>query len=105
MIFDLRIYTIRPGKQNAWLAMYEKHAYPVQVRSLGKPVMFSTTEIGPLNQAIHLWAYTDVAERENKRGAMQQDAQWQAYLKMSAEAGYLQHQENRILRSSPFSPL
>jgi hypothetical protein len=105
MIFDLRIYTLNPGKLNAWLAMYEKHAYPIQVRHLGKPIAFTTTEVGPLNQAVHLWAYADQAERESKRNAMQKDPEWQVYLKMSAETGYMQHQENRILRSAPFSPL
>ena len=105
MIFDLRIYTFKPGMQNAWLALYEKHAYPVQLRHIGKPVVFTTTEVGPLNQVVHLWAYADQAERENKRNAMQQDPQWGVYLKMNAEAGYMQHMENRILRSTSFSPL
>jgi len=105
MIFDLRIYTFKPGMQNAWLAMYEKNAYPIQVRYLGKPVVFTTTEVGPLNQVVHLWAYADQAERESKRNALQQDPGWQAYLKMNTEAGYMDHMENRILRSTPFSPM
>jgi len=105
MIFDLRIYTFKPGMHAAWLQMYEKHAYPIQLRYLGKPVAFTTTEIGPLNQVVHLWAYTDLAERERKRGAMQQDPEWQVYLKMNAEAGYMASMENRILRSTSFSPL
>ena len=105
MIFDLRIYTFKPGAQTAWLALYEKHAYPIQLRYLGKPVVFTTTEVGPLNQVIHLWAYADQAERERKRNAMQQDPEWQTYIKMNTEAGYMEHMENRILRSTPFSPL
>jgi hypothetical protein len=105
MIFDLRIYTIKNGKLNDWLALYEKHAYPVQQRYLGKPVVFTTSEIGPLNQVVHLWAYADLAEREAKRNAMQADPLWNAYLKLNAEAAYVQEQENRILRSTAFSPL
>jgi NIPSNAP len=105
MIFDLRIYTFKPGMQTAWLAMYEKHAYPIQLRYLGKPVVFTTTEVGPLNQVVHLWAYADQAERERKRNAMQQDPEWQTYIKMNTEAGYMEHMENRILRSTSFSPL
>jgi hypothetical protein len=105
MIFDLRIYTFKPGMQTAWLALYEEHAYPIQLEYLGKPVAFTTTEIGPLNQAIHLWAYADLAERDTKRNAMQKDPRWHAYLKLNVETSYLQHQENRILRSTSFSPL
>ena len=104
MIYDLRIYTFNPGKQSAWLAMYEQHAHPIQVKHLGKPVVFTTTEVGPLNQAVHLWAYADMADYEKKRAAMQQDPAWHAYLKLSAEAGHTQAQENRLLRASPFSP-
>jgi hypothetical protein len=105
MIFDMRIYTFLPGQQSAWLAMYEQHAHPIQVRHLGKAVIFAVTEVGPLNQAIHVWAYANMAEYESKRHAMQQDPEWQAYVKMSGEAGHTQHQESRILRSAPFSPL
>lgn len=105
MIFDLRIYTFKPGMQVPWLAMYEQHAYPVQLEYLGKPVVFTTTEIGPLNQVIHLWSYQDQAERERKRDAMQKDPRWHAYLKMNAEAGYMQSMENRVLKSTSFSPL
>src|ERR1035437_6827710 len=105
MIFDLRIYTFKPGKQSAWLSKYETHSYPIHLRYLGKPVVFTTTEVGPLNQVVHLWAYADQAERERKRNAMQQDPEWQAYLKMNTEAGYMDHMENRILRSTSFSPL
>jgi hypothetical protein len=54
---------------------------------------------------VHLWAYADQAEREQKRNAMQQDPAWRAYLKMNTEAGYMEHMENRILRSTSFSPL
>jgi hypothetical protein len=105
MIFDLRIYTLKAGKLNAWLAMYEKHAFPIQVKYLGKPIAFTTTEVGPLNQVIHLWGYARQAEREEKRGAMEKDPAWTAFRQMSAEASFMDHQENRILKSVPFSPL
>jgi hypothetical protein len=46
-----------------------------------------------------------MAEREKKRAGMQADPAWQAYLKKSAEAGYMQLQENKIMKSTSFSPL
>ena len=46
-----------------------------------------------------------VRPRERKRNEMQQDPGWQVYLKMNTDAGYMEHMENRILRSAPFSPL
>jgi hypothetical protein len=42
------------------------------------------------------------ADRANKRAAMQADPEWQAFLKVSAEAGYLTQQENKLLTAAPF---
>jgi hypothetical protein len=49
-----------------------------------------------------MWAYDDVADRQEKRAAMQADPEWQAYLKESAELGYLIRQENSLLIPAPF---
>src|SRR3954451_14082176 len=105
MIFDLRIYTLHPHKAAEWLKVYEQHAYALQVKYLGKPLLFSTTDVGPLTQAIHIWKYESQSEREAKRGAMAKDPEWQAYLKKSAEVAAIISQENRILKSTSFSPL
>ena len=105
MIVELRTYTVRPLRAGDFLALYERLALPMQKEHLGHLIGFFVTEVGPLNQVVHLWAYADQAEREQKRDAMQRDPQWQAYLKMNTEAGYMQSMENHILRSTSFSPL
>jgi hypothetical protein len=104
MIFDLRIYTMHAGKVAAWLNMYERHGLPLQRKYLGEPVMFSTTEIGPLNQVVHLWKYESQADREQRREAMAADPAWGEYLQRNAEVGAILSQENRILKATPFSP-
>jgi hypothetical protein len=105
MIFDLRIYTLRPGMLGTWLAMYEKYGHPTQVRHCGEPVFYTTTEIGTINQVVHVWKYKSQADREKKREALMQDPKFKDYLKRSAAMGAHQHQESRILKSVPFSPL
>jgi hypothetical protein len=105
MIFDLRIYTLHPGKTAAWLKLYEEFAFPTQQKYLGKPVLFTTTEVGPLNQVIHIWRFDSQGDREQKRNAMMADPAFATYLKKSAELGALASQENRILKSTSFSPL
>jgi hypothetical protein len=105
VIFDVRIYTTVPGKLNAWLKLYEEHAYPTQQKYLGKPVLFATTEVGPLNQVIHIWGFASQADREERRTKMDADPAWAKYRQMSAEAGYLLAQEDRICKSASFSPL
>ena len=40
MIFDLRIYTLHPGRLPAWLKMYEQYGHPQESRIL-KSTAFS----------------------------------------------------------------
>ena len=105
MIVDLRTYTMVPGRLGAWLKLYEAEALPIQTRHLGRPIGVFTTEIGTLNQVVLLWGYQDQADRERRRGALEADPDWIAYRKKSAEAGNVQHQENKLIRSTAFSPL
>jgi len=105
MIIDLRTYTMAPGRLKAYLEMYEKEGFPVQIRHLGKPIGYFTTEIGTLNQVVHLWGYESLADRERRRATMEVDPEWVAYRSKSAASGNIQHQENRILKSTSFSPL
>lgn len=103
MIVEMRTYTVQAGKMGVWLDYYEKHGLPIQERMLGKLIGFFTSEIGTLNQVTHLWAYQSLAEREQKRGAMNQSPEWLAYLKDSP--GVIVTMENRILTPTKFSPL
>lgn len=105
MIFDLRIYTLHPGRLPAWLKMYEQYGHATQVKHCGEPVFYSTSEVGMLNQVVHVWKYKSQADREKRRNALMKDPQFQEYLKRSAEMGAHLTQESRILKSTSFSPL
>jgi hypothetical protein len=102
MIFDHRTYTVRPGTLPKQLELYDKHGRAAQEHHLGKPVLYGVTETGELNTCVHVWAYQDAGDREKKRAAMQADPEWQAIVALSAEAGYLVRQENRILAPARF---
>jgi NIPSNAP len=102
MLFDMRIYTCRPGTLKAHLALYEKEGMQAQRRHLGDPYLYCITETGPQNSFIHVWAYASAADRAERRAAMQADPEWIAYLQRSAEAGYLVTQENRLLTPASF---
>ena len=104
MNLDLRMYTLRPGMLPAWLKMYEQYGHALQVKHCGEPVFYTTTEVGTLNQVVHVWQYKNQAEREKKRAALMKDPKFIEYLKRSAEMGAHQHQESRILKSVSFSP-
>ena len=102
MLFDMRIYTCRPGTLKQHLALYEKHGFAVQKRHLGAPLLYALTETGPQNSYVHIWMYRDAADRARRRAGMEADTEWADYRKISAEAGYLVAQENRLLASASF---
>ena len=102
MLFDMRIYTCKPGTVPAQMALYKEYGYAPQTRHLGQPVLYGVTETGPINTYVHVWAYESAADREKKRAAMQADPEWQTFLQKSKEAGHLLTQENRLLTSVAF---
>jgi len=99
-IHELRVYRLHPGKAAAYsetmrevLPIREKHSAPVG---------YWLVEIGALNTIVHLWGYRDLAHRAEVRGALRDDAAWQA------AAGrlmpFLQGQEATILVATEYSP-
>ena len=71
MIYEIRTYNLRPGKA----AEYEAHfaeSYPT--REKYSPLYgFWHTEIGPLNQLVHIWAYESLQQRADIRAAAAKD--------------------------------
>jgi len=61
MIVDVRIYTTKPGRTAAFVALYKEHAWPLQQKYLGRCLGWYVTVEGELNTVVHLWAYDDVA--------------------------------------------
>lgn len=104
MILEVRTYTAAVGKARAWLDFYEANGLPVQRRVLGRLVGFFTTELGTLNQIVHMWAYESLADREQRRATLMKEPEWQAYLR-DQPAGVLLAQESKILVPTAFSPL
>jgi hypothetical protein len=102
MIVDHRTYTVAHGRMKEYLEQYERLGLPVQLRHLGRLIGFFVSDIGPLNQVVHLWAYDSIADREARRARMAEDPEWQAYLKVNA--GMFVQQEIKILKPTRFSP-
>ena len=105
MIVDLRIYTCKPARMAEFVAIYEKHALPLQNKYLGRCLGWYTTVEGSQNRVVHLWAYDSQADREARRNAMAADPAFAHYLKLVADADVLVSQENSIVTPTAFSPV
>lgn len=102
MLVELRTYTFHPGKLPEFLHVYEQEGLEVQKRVLGHMVGYFTTEIGPLNQVVHLWAYESLDDRAARRAELAADAQWAGYL--AKILPMIQTMESKILVPTSFSP-
>src|SRR2546427_5823230 len=74
MIYEISTYQIAPRS----LAEVEKRfgeAYEYR-KKYSELFAFWHTEIGPLNEIIHVWPYKDLAERERIRGEAAKDPKW-----------------------------
>ena len=101
MIVDYRAYTFKPGTVPVFLEMFEKEGLEVQKRILGNFLGIYRTEVGNVNEVIHMWGYENMAERERRRALLFQDAGFLDYVKRVREL--ITAQEVRILIPSPIS--
>lgn len=100
MIVEQRIYTTHPGQVHEYLALYEAEGLAIQKRILGRMVGYYRSEIGGLNQVIHLWAYAELAERDQRRAVLLADEGFRRYVRKITPL--LASQESRILVPAPF---
>jgi len=101
MIVDVRTYTLVPRKTPQFLKAFETHALPIMARHGFELMGFYTSQIGALNQVLHLWRYESLAELEKKRAARDADPAWGEYLALTE--GLVMLQENKIMRPMPYA--
>jgi hypothetical protein len=102
MIVEERIYTLHVGKVPEYLSLYEMEGLEVQKSILGRMVGYFQVECGPQNQIVHLWAYRDFQERQERRKELAASPAWKDYVKKIRPLILLQ--ENKILTPAAFSP-
>ena len=76
MIYELRTYTLMPGKQAEYLRLNSEIGRKVRGDNYGKLEGSWTTEFGTLNQYVHLWSYPDLNERERLRSELAKNETW-----------------------------
>ena len=97
MIIEMRTYTLQPGT----LAEVEKRfgeALPLREKH-SKLAAFWHTEVGPLNQIIHVWAYDSFEQRTAVRAAASKEAGRPPPIRE-----FVTHQESEVFIPAPFSP-
>ena len=97
MIYEIRTYRIVPGT----LAQVEQRfgeAYEYR-KKYSQLTAFLHTEVGPLNEIVHIWGYEDLAERARIRAEAAKDSNWPPKI-----AEFVTAQRAEIVNALPFVP-
>lgn len=101
MIYELRTYTLHPGKAPEFIQHAGGIAMPIRGDRYGKLAGYWSTDVGTLNQVVHLWAYDDMAHRTRARAELGKNERWNAEY-VPKILPLLRKQENTILIPADF---
>ncbi len=102
-LVDHRVYTIRLRKMGEFLDVFDRLAMPVLLQTLGRPLGFHVSLVGPLNQFVHFWGYDSLCEYERRSAERDAHPDFPAYLLASEHL--IVAQETRLLRSTAMKSL
>jgi hypothetical protein len=103
MIYELRTYQLAVGGLPEYLEVARTLILPGVAEHGLKPAGFWYSEIGQLNEVVHLWAYNDLNERQEKWGKWARDPRRGEVMKRLR--GVVLSQSNKILSPTDFSPM
>ena len=76
MLYELRTYTVKPGTLGDIVKAASTVSRDVRGNNYGKLEGYWFTEIGPLNQVMHMWSYASYDERARLRGELAKNPRW-----------------------------
>ena len=103
MYIERRIYLLEPGTVSEYLRLYEEIGYAIQQPILGNLVGYFYSEIGRLNEVMHMWSYEDLIERQRRRDELARNTEWQSYLELIMPM--IVSMESTIMQGASMSPI
>lgn len=103
MLYELRTYTLQVGTMATVLDLYTNEGYPAfTAEEKARLVGYFTSDVGTLNQIVHLWRFEDDAERRTHwKGVFSNDA-FMAFAKKLRPN--IITQSNMLLNEAPWGP-
>jgi hypothetical protein len=98
MIYELRTYTVKQGTLQDVVKASSTVSRDIRKDDYGKLEGYWSTDIGPLNQVMHLWSYSDLNERARLRAELAKNPRWNSeYIPLIRP--HLMRQDIRLLNS------
>ena len=76
MIYDMRIYDLKPGSVPEYMKAVEEVAFKIRKDQGIKLAGWYYTDVGPLNRIVHIWGYRDYTHFEESREKVRSDPRW-----------------------------
>jgi hypothetical protein len=76
MIYELRIYTLKHGSTAEVAKNAGEVGRAIRGDDYGKLEGYWVSEIGPINQVLHLWSYKDLNDRQRLREELSRNKRW-----------------------------
>jgi len=81
MILEIRKYTLNPGKPAEYWKHYQDGGFAAQDPRMHEHLVgYFQSDVGALNQIVHIWKFDDVAQRDEIRKANYARPEWDAHL-------------------------
>jgi len=76
MLHEIRTYTLIPGRVPEYLKLAEEVSLPIRRNDAGVLVGWFSSDIGVLNQLVHIWEWKDLEERQRQRVVLRARPGW-----------------------------
>ncbi|MEM7254100.1 MAG: NIPSNAP family protein [Pseudomonadota bacterium] len=101
-VYEMRTYTFYVGKLAEAVKLYEANGWPALEPYQNKLVGYFTSDVGGLNQLVHLWRFDDDADRRAHWAALFADDKFMAFARDLRPL--IMSQSNQLLLSAPWGP-
>jgi len=100
-VYELRWYRTHAARAGEWLELF-KGVMPTREKHMHRVGLWQT-QMGQLNEVVHLWAFRDLNERAAARARLAQEPAWQEFL--AASVPLLAHMQAIVLNPAAHSPM
>ncbi|WP_064695012.1 NIPSNAP family protein [Rhizobium aegyptiacum] len=103
MFVEIRTYRLKNGGVPEYLKVAAETGIAIQKKHLGNLVGYFSSEIGPINEIVHIWSFDSLDDRQARRARLAGDAEWQAFLPKIRDL--IVTADTKIMTPAAFSPL
>jgi hypothetical protein len=102
-VYDFRQYTLKPGATPEYMAAVRELALPIRQKYGIKLAGWYYSDVGELNQVVHIWAYQDYDHLKEAKAKVAADPDWsQKYV--PRVHGLIVAQKTYLMLSPDFAP-